>query len=127
MPSTALTLPLPPASSPSGRTTPPTAGPGDDCLHLFAGAGAGVNDPVVVAETFTTTDPRRPSMPPFTTTADAAASAGAITSAEAVSWLAELAHAGTSGCVFWAVTMFAVGGVRHSPNGAICAKKEEDQ
>ena len=90
-------------------------------------AGASINDPVVVADTFTTTDPLRPSMAPFTTMADAAASAGAITGAEAMSWLAELADAGTSGCFFWAVTMFAVGGVRHSPNGATCAAKEEDQ
>lgn len=90
-------------------------------------AGAGIPDPVVVADTFTTTDPLRPSMAPFTTMAHAAACAGAITGAEAVSWLAELADAGTSGCFFWAVTMFAVGGVRHSPNGATCAAKEEDQ
>jgi hypothetical protein len=62
---------------------------------------------LVVAETFTTTDPLRPSRAPFTTMADAAASAGAITGAEAVSWLAELADAGPSGCFFWAVTMFA--------------------
>ena len=53
---------------------------------------------------------------PFTTMAAAAANAGAITRADAVSWLAELADAGASGAFFWAVTMFAVGGVRHSPN-----------
>ena len=44
-------------------------------------AGAGVFDPVVVAETFTTTDPLRPTMAPFTTMADAAANAGVITGA----------------------------------------------
>lgn len=90
-------------------------------------AGAGVPDPVVVAETFTTTDPLRPTTAPFTTMAGAAANAGAITGAEAVSWLAELADAGTTGSFFWAVTMFAVGGVRHPPNGATGAAKEEDQ
>ena len=89
--------------------------------------GAGINALVVVAETFTTTDPLRPSRAPFTTMADAAASAGAITGAEAVSWLAELADAGPSGCFFWAVTMFAVGGVRHSPSCATFAAKEEHQ
>ena len=66
-------------------------------------------------------------MAPFTTMADAAATAGAITGAEAVSWLADLADAGTTGSFFWAVTMFAVGGVRHPPNGATRAAKEEDQ
>jgi hypothetical protein len=38
-----------------------------------------------------------------------------------------LAAAGTTGCFFWAVTIFAVGGVRHSPNGPTSAAKEEDQ
>jgi ubiquinone/menaquinone biosynthesis C-methylase UbiE len=90
-------------------------------------AGAGINDPVVVAETFTTTDPLRPRMAPFTTMADIAAAAGAVTGAEAAAWLAELAAAGTTGCFFWAVTIFAVGGVRHSPSGPTCAAKEEDQ
>jgi hypothetical protein len=59
--------------------------------------------------------------------ADVAAKSGAITRAEATSWLAELADAGARGCFFWAVTMFAVGGVRHSPSGATSAAKEEDQ
>jgi hypothetical protein len=88
---------------------------------------AGIHDPAVVAETFTTTDPRRPTTAPFTTMADAAANTGAITGAEAMSWLAELAEAGATGTFFWAVTMFAVGGVRHSPNGPTRAAKEEDQ
>jgi len=88
---------------------------------------AGVSDPTVVAETLTTTDPQRPTMAPFTTMADAAANAGAVTGAEAGSWLAELADAGATGHFFWAVTMFAVGGVRYSPNGAPRAAKEEDQ
>ena len=88
---------------------------------------SGVHNAAVVAETFTTTDPLRPTMAPFTTMADAAANAGAITNAQAVSWLTELADAGATGSFFWAVTMFAVGGVRHSPNIASCAAKEEDQ
>jgi len=75
-------------------------------------ACAGIQDPAVIAETFTTTDPRRPTRAPFTTMAGAAAEAGAITGAQGASWLAELADAGTTGCFFWAVTMFAVGGVR---------------
>ena len=90
-------------------------------------AGAGVPDPVVVAETLTTTDARRPTTAPFTTMADAAATAGVITGAQGLSWLADLADAGTTGSFFWAVTMFAVGGVRHSPNGTTGAAKEEDQ
>lgn len=90
-------------------------------------ARAGVPDATVVAETFTTSDPRRPTLPPFTTMANCAANAGAITPSDAVSWLAELADAGTSGAFFWAVTMFAVGGVRHSPAGPTNAAKEEDQ
>jgi SAM-dependent methyltransferase len=89
--------------------------------------GAGIDDPAVVAETFTTTDPRRPTMAPFTSMADTAVNAGAITGDEAAAWLAELADAGTTGSFFWAVTMFAVGGVRHSPSTATRAAKEEDQ
>lgn len=81
-------------------------------------ARAGIPDPMVIAETFTTTDPRRPSMAPFTPMADAATTAGAVTTAEATSWLGELAEVGAAGGFFWAVTMFAVGGVRPSPSSA---------
>ena len=88
---------------------------------------AGIHDPTVIAETFTTADPQRPTLAPFTTMADAAANAGAITHAETASWLAELADAGATGSFFWAVTIFAVGGVRHTPNGQTCAAEEEDQ
>ena len=89
-------------------------------------ARVGVPDPTVIAETFTTTDPRRPTRAPFTTMADAAVNVGAVTGAEAESWLAELAEAGADGTFFWAVTMFAVGGVRHSPNDAGRAAAKED-
>jgi len=35
--------------------------------------------------------------------------------------------AGATGSFFWAVTMFAVGGARHSPSSTSCAAKEEDK
>ena len=57
---------------------------------------------------------------------DADPHAGAITGAEGGSWLVEVADAAT-GCLFWAVSTFAVGGVRHSPSGATCTAQEEDQ
>lgn len=73
---------------------------------------AGMRDPVVVAETFTSTDGRRPTLPPFTTMAAAAECAGALTADDARTWLDQLADAGAHGRFFWAVTMFAVAGAR---------------
>ena len=73
---------------------------------------AGMREPVVVAETLTSTDGRRPTRPPFTTMAAVAERAGALSADEAESWLAQLADAGTRGQFFWAVTMFAVAGAR---------------
>ena len=75
-------------------------------------AGAGVRDRVVVAETLTSTDGRRPTGPPFTTMAAAAERAGALSAGEAQTWLAQLAGAGERGQFFWALTMFAVAGTR---------------
>ena len=73
---------------------------------------AGMRDPVVVAETLTSTDGRRPTGPPFTTMAAAAERAGALTADDARTWLDQLADAGARGQFFWAVTMFAVAGAR---------------
>ena len=73
---------------------------------------AGMREPVVVAETFTSTDGRRPTGPPFTTMAAAAERTGALSAGEARTWLAQLADAGERGQFFWAVTMFAVAGAR---------------
>jgi ubiquinone/menaquinone biosynthesis C-methylase UbiE len=71
-------------------------------------ADAGLRDPIVLAETMTSTDGLRPSMPPFTTMAADAARHGAITTAAAHTWLDQLADAGRLGRFFWALTMFAV-------------------
>jgi ubiquinone/menaquinone biosynthesis C-methylase UbiE len=73
---------------------------------------AGIADPVVVAETFTDTDPYRPLAPPFTTMARVAELAGALTADETARWLAQLVAAGQHNRFFWATTMFAVAGVR---------------
>ena len=73
---------------------------------------AGLPEPAVVAETFTSTDGHRPMVPPFTTMAVVAEQSGALSSDEAHTWLAQLADAGERGQFFWAVTMFAVAGAR---------------
>jgi SAM-dependent methyltransferase len=75
-------------------------------------AAAGLRDPAVVAETFTSTDDRRPLGQPFTTMAAVAERAGALSADDAERWLAQLVDAGTRGRFFWAVTMFAVAGTR---------------
>ncbi len=75
-------------------------------------ADAGIPEPRVVAETLTSTDGQRPLGPPFTTMAAAAERAGELSAGEADTWLAQLAHAGERGQFFWAVTMFAVAGMR---------------
>jgi len=73
-------------------------------------ADVGLPDPTVLAETITSTDPLRPSLPPFTTMAAAAAHAGAVTPTEAHLWLEQLADAGRRGHFFWALTTFVVAG-----------------
>jgi SAM-dependent methyltransferase len=73
---------------------------------------AGIHEPVVVAETFTSVDPRRPALPPFTIMAAAAERTGALSAGEAEAWLAQLAEAARRGQFFWAATMFAVAGER---------------
>ena len=82
-------------------------------------AGAGLHNPIVLAETITSTDPGRASLPPFTTMAAAATSGGALSATEAQTWLRQLAEAGRRGQFFWAVTMFLVAGTRperpHAP------------
>jgi SAM-dependent methyltransferase len=75
-------------------------------------ADADIRDITVAAETMTSTDPRRPLLPPFTTMATIAQRRGAITVDEPHAWLAQLADAGRRGRFFWAVTMFAVAGTR---------------
>jgi hypothetical protein len=109
-PSTAPIRDSPPASSTAGRTTPPTGWAGRQLAALFAEAG--MREPEIVAETFISTDGRRPTLPPFTTIADVAEQAGALTADEASTWLTQLANAGRRGQFFWAATMFAVGAVR---------------
>lgn len=73
---------------------------------------AGMREPVVAAETFTSTDGQRPMGPPFITMAVVAERAGALDADDAHTWLAQLADAGKRGQFFWAVTMFAVAGTR---------------
>ena len=75
-------------------------------------ADAGLRDPIVIAETMTSTDPQQPSAPPFAAMAAAAGRAGAIRPADADTWLNQLADAGRRGHFFWAVTMFAVASQR---------------
>jgi SAM-dependent methyltransferase len=75
-------------------------------------ADAGIPEPRIVAETFVTTDPRRPWQPPFTVIAATAVQAGAVTAGESREWLAQLRRSGSRGHFLWAATMFAVGGVR---------------
>ena len=75
-------------------------------------ARAGLRDPIVVAETITSSDPQQATRPPITTMAATAAHTGALNLSEAQRWLAQLAHAATQGHFFWAVTMFAVGASR---------------
>ena len=48
--------------------------------------------------------------------AAAAGRAGAISAADADTWLDQLADAGRRGHFFWAVTMFAVASKRPGPN-----------
>ena len=74
--------------------------------------GAGLREPMVVAETLTSTDGQRPAGPPFTTMAVGAERAGALSADDAHTWLCQLADAGERGQFFWAVTMFAVAGTR---------------
>jgi SAM-dependent methyltransferase len=75
-------------------------------------ADAGIRSPSIVAETMTSTDGGRPARPPFTTMAALAECTGAIKVGEGDVWLAQLAEAGQRGRFFWALTMFAVGGLR---------------
>ena len=87
---------------------------GVGCERMFQDAG--VRQPVVVAETSTSTDGGRPTRPPFTAMAAAAERAGVLNADEAQTWLAQLADAGKRGQFFWALTMFAVAGTRPSPS-----------
>ena len=89
---------------------PPNARAGRRLPELFAAHG--MPQPVVVAETFATTDPLRPTLSPFPMLADLAARTGAVTADEAARWLAELAEAGREDRFFWAFTMFAVAATR---------------
>ena len=73
-------------------------------------ADAGISEPLVVAETLTSSDPHRPFAPPFTTMAATAERTGVLSPDEAATWLSQLADATRRGHFFWAVTMFAVAG-----------------
>ena len=83
---------------------------GRQLTALFADAG--LDDPTIVAETMTSTDPQRPSFPPFTTMASTASGAGVVSAAEAETWRDQLAAAARRGHFFWALTMFAVASSR---------------
>jgi ubiquinone/menaquinone biosynthesis C-methylase UbiE len=83
---------------------------GRQLAALFADAG--LRNPIVVADTVTSIDPRQPSRPPFPTMAASAARARAVSTTEAHAWLEQLADAGCQGHFFWAVTMFAVASAR---------------
>jgi SAM-dependent methyltransferase len=91
----------------------------DDAVNGLSGrrlpgllADAGMRDITIAAQTLTSTDPRRPQLPPFTTMAAAAERRGAIAAGDGHVWLAQLADAGERGRFFWAVTMFSVAGTR---------------
>jgi SAM-dependent methyltransferase len=73
-------------------------------------AGEGIRRPVVVAETFTSTDPEWPSKPPFTVMAQAAERCGALPPGDGDEWLRQLGEAARHDRFFWAATMFAVAG-----------------
>jgi hypothetical protein len=73
-------------------------------------AGEGIRRPVVVAETFTSTDPERPTKPPFTLMAQTAERCGALAPGDGDEWLRQLTEAARDGRFFWAATMFAVAG-----------------
>jgi ubiquinone/menaquinone biosynthesis C-methylase UbiE len=75
-------------------------------------ARSAMHDITVVAESITSTDPRRPTMPPFTTMAAVAERSVAVDAGTGQTWLSQLVDAGRRGEFFWAVTMFAVGGTR---------------
>jgi SAM-dependent methyltransferase len=83
---------------------------GSGLAALFAAAGVVEN--VVLAETFTSLDPRRATSSPFPEMAAVAQHAGALTPEEAEAWLAQLADGGQRREFFWAVTMFTVAGRR---------------
>jgi 2-polyprenyl-3-methyl-5-hydroxy-6-metoxy-1,4-benzoquinol methylase len=75
---------------------------------------AGLADPVIVADTITSRDPRPPSLQPFATMAAFARRVGGLTPEEADRWLDELAAAGAHGTFFWAVTLVAACGTREA-------------
>jgi SAM-dependent methyltransferase len=75
---------------------------------------AGLVDQVVLTDTITSRDPWPPSLQPFATMASTAERHGACTAAEAATWLAQLAEAGSEGTFFWAVTLVAVVATRPS-------------
>jgi SAM-dependent methyltransferase len=74
-------------------------------------ADAGLRDRIVVAESVTSTDPRRPEMQPFPAMAANAERCGAIRPGDASRWLRQLSDAGRQGRFFWALTMFAIAGL----------------
>jgi SAM-dependent methyltransferase len=69
---------------------------------------AGLGDPLVVADTITSRDPRPPSLQPFATMAGAAEHHGVVTARDADDWLRQLTEAGAQGTFFWAVTLIGV-------------------
>jgi SAM-dependent methyltransferase len=74
--------------------------------------GAGLADPVVIADTITSTDVRLPAAEPFATMASVAEGRGLLSRDDARAWLAQLTDASTSGSFFWAVTLFLVAATR---------------
>jgi hypothetical protein len=89
---------------------PPHGWVGRGLPALFAEVG--MTRPAIVAETMVVADGDRPARPPFRTMAIVAERSGAVTADEAQRWLAQLAEAGRQGRFLWAVTLFAVAGIR---------------
>ena len=71
-------------------------------------ADAGLRDPLVIADTMTSTDPQQPSAPPFTTMAAVAGRAGAISAPTPTPGSPSSPTPAATAVFFWAVTMFAV-------------------
>jgi ubiquinone/menaquinone biosynthesis C-methylase UbiE len=69
---------------------------------------AALVDPVIIADTITSRDPRPPSLQPFAFMATVADRDGTVTTQQAETWLGQLADAGTHGDFFWAVTLIGV-------------------
>lgn len=73
---------------------------------------AGLDEPVIVADTIVTIGSVSPAMEPFTTMAAVAERDGHVTADQAANWLHQLREAAARGRLFWALTMFLVTATR---------------